>query len=241
MTQTFGGGPAPLYVQLKESLRHDITTTLSPGDRVPSETLLIEQYGVSRTTVRLALAALTSEGLIVRKQGRGSFVSEPKRTVPTSPALLAPQPDAAVVTRLVGVDDTTPALEVSRALGATDDLVVRRIRWTEQHDDAGRSRCYRVSYLVPDLVSGDTLAGPAEVSGLRDLLAAHLSERGTTATVAARFVSVVLADPFRASMLDLAEGTPLLRVESVLHDQSGQPLEVSRAYYGGHSLRVQLS
>jgi GntR family transcriptional regulator len=48
-----------------------------PGDRVPSEVELVKQYGVSRTTVRLALADLANQGLLTRLQGRGTFVAQP--------------------------------------------------------------------------------------------------------------------------------------------------------------------
>ncbi|HEY8582623.1 MAG TPA: GntR family transcriptional regulator, partial [Capillimicrobium sp.] len=68
----------PLYAQLKRTLTDLIAAgTLSPGDRLPSESELCERYGVSRTTVRQALAELESDGALRREQGRGTFVAEP--------------------------------------------------------------------------------------------------------------------------------------------------------------------
>ncbi|MCL2418951.1 MAG: GntR family transcriptional regulator [Conexibacteraceae bacterium] len=66
-----------LYRRIAEQLREAIYRgELAPGERLPSEQELMDRHDVSRNTVRLALAALTSEGLIASSQGRGSFVRE---------------------------------------------------------------------------------------------------------------------------------------------------------------------
>src|SRR5579883_1591452 len=68
----------PYYEQIYQLLRQKIVSgELQPGDMVPSETELIEQYEVSRITARQALEALVNEGLIYRERGRGSFVAHP--------------------------------------------------------------------------------------------------------------------------------------------------------------------
>jgi GntR family transcriptional regulator len=67
---------SPLYEQIYQLLRTKISEgQLRPGDLLPSEAELVEQYQVSRATVRQALDELVSDGLIQRKQGRGTFVS----------------------------------------------------------------------------------------------------------------------------------------------------------------------
>lgn len=66
-----------LYAQLAARLRDDITTgRLQPGQRLPSETTLVQQYGVARETVRRAVALLRSEGLVVVRRGLGVVVRE---------------------------------------------------------------------------------------------------------------------------------------------------------------------
>jgi GntR family transcriptional regulator len=68
----------PIYHQLYELLRTDIIRgEWQPGDMLPSESELIEQYGVSRITVRQALETLVNDGLIYRQRGRGTFVAHP--------------------------------------------------------------------------------------------------------------------------------------------------------------------
>ncbi len=72
-------GGSPLYEQLIGIIRQSVSEgSLSPGDPLPSENEFCGRYGISRSTVRQALAALEEEGLVVRRQGKGSFVSRPK-------------------------------------------------------------------------------------------------------------------------------------------------------------------
>ncbi len=67
----------PLYIQLIDRLQDLIDRgALRPGDRLPSEPALVGRFGVSRATVRQALAHLEAEGFIVRRQGSGTFVAE---------------------------------------------------------------------------------------------------------------------------------------------------------------------
>ena len=69
----------PLYSELVSIVKRNISAgTLSTGDLLPSETELCRTFDISRSTVRQAIGELESEGLVVRKQGRGTFVAEPK-------------------------------------------------------------------------------------------------------------------------------------------------------------------
>ena len=71
----------PLYYQLENLLREKINSgKFSPGDRLPTESDFIEEYQVSRITVRQALGALAADGLIERRQG---FRHGEKRTPPS--------------------------------------------------------------------------------------------------------------------------------------------------------------
>ena len=70
---------SPLYHQLMQRIRGDIERGTYPtGSRIPPEHELEQLYQVSRVTVRRALSELTAEGLLERKQGKGTFVSMPK-------------------------------------------------------------------------------------------------------------------------------------------------------------------
>jgi len=69
----------PLYRQVKDHLLRQMESGgFKPGERVPSEHTLVAELGVSRMTVNRAIRELTSEGLLMRVQGVGTFVAEPK-------------------------------------------------------------------------------------------------------------------------------------------------------------------
>lgn len=77
-------GPAPQYLKVKTHLREGIASgRWRPGERLPSESELTEQFGVSRMTVNRALRELHQEGMVDRVQGVGSFVAELHRIAST--------------------------------------------------------------------------------------------------------------------------------------------------------------
>ena len=76
----------PLFVQVRDHIRRSILEgALAPGDRLPSESALIDQHGVSRITIRQALAELQSAGLIDTVNGKGSYVTRPDHPTTLGP------------------------------------------------------------------------------------------------------------------------------------------------------------
>jgi len=68
-------GPVPLYYQLEQILRSRVLSReIGPNELMPTEMQLCEEFGISRATVRQAFKSLEHEGLIIREQGRGTFV-----------------------------------------------------------------------------------------------------------------------------------------------------------------------
>src|ERR1022692_3365354 len=71
--------PTSLYARIRDELRAQIVSgAYAPHARLPSESELMAQYGVSRITVRNALAELEKEGVLFKLAGKGVFVSKPK-------------------------------------------------------------------------------------------------------------------------------------------------------------------
>ena len=71
--------PAPFYEKVKQAISEKIASGVwRPHDRIPSEAELVAQFGFSRMTINRALRELTDDGLLVRLQGVGTFVAEPK-------------------------------------------------------------------------------------------------------------------------------------------------------------------
>jgi GntR family transcriptional regulator len=81
VTQARAFGFRPLYLQVKESLvRRLIEGSWQPGQVIPSEMELAREIGVSQGTIRKALDAMTAENLLIRRQGRGTYVAEPEES-----------------------------------------------------------------------------------------------------------------------------------------------------------------
>ncbi len=78
MTVSFETTHAPRYIRIREELRRRVLDgTYRPGQRIPSEPRLAQEFGVSRGTVERAIRGLVEEGVLVREQGRGTFVAYP--------------------------------------------------------------------------------------------------------------------------------------------------------------------
>ena len=79
LTAHMGDSPAPLYARVKQMITQQIQSgNWPPHYRVPSESELVSQLGFSRMTINRALREMTADGLLVRMQGVGTFVAEPK-------------------------------------------------------------------------------------------------------------------------------------------------------------------
>ncbi|OMF76310.1 GntR family transcriptional regulator [Paenibacillus glucanolyticus] len=96
----------PLYQQIQDYIRHVIASeNMKPGDRIPTEKELMDQFHVSKITVANALTGLANEKLIARVPGKGSFVAEEADITPaTSTAAVAIKGrEGTLATGLVGV------------------------------------------------------------------------------------------------------------------------------------------
>jgi len=129
----------PLYYQLQELLKEQIESgEWRPGDQLPSEPQLASRFGVSRVVVRQALAILQDDGQILRAQGRGTFVADPKldaRAGGLARLLAVPRPpDVAIDVLDAGYPHVEPSIrsglavpEQERVLRLTTGLSVRGV------------------------------------------------------------------------------------------------------------------
>jgi GntR family transcriptional regulator len=120
----------PLYYQLQELVKEQIESgAWRPGDRLPSESQLASRYGVSRVVVRQALAILQDDGQILRAQGRGTFVADPKldaRAGGLARLLAVPRPpDVAIDVLDVSTSHVEPSIR--SGLAATEHEPVLRL------------------------------------------------------------------------------------------------------------------
>jgi DNA-binding GntR family transcriptional regulator len=223
-----GGSATPLWLQLKHALRDLITFDLAAGDRIPTEAELCEHYRLSRITVRQAVTSLVDEGLLLRQQGRGTFVRLARQDV----ALSDPghflssgfdQAGAGEVT--LHAAETVPCPDwIAQRLGVPAGAPAHKIRRLLRR--GGLPVAIRTVFvpvaLAPDLLAAD-LDQPTHL-----LLETQF---GLVAQEAEERIEVIGADDFRAEMLELAPHQPIVLTERVSFDAAGRPIECARTYF----------
>lgn len=233
---TRGSGMA-LWHQIAEKLEREIIAGRYPaGERLPTETRLVEQFGVNRHTVRRAVAALAERGLVRIEQGRGTFVQESvldyrvkKRT--RFSENVADQ-NRAPLGRLREVREEPAAEAVAKALGLRRGTPVVVVERTGEAD--GRpisvSSHYFPKARLPDL--------PAVIRETGSISAALTQLGFADYTRKLTRVTARQARAADARLLQQAPNKPILMTEGINVDATGQPIEYSVARFA--SDRVQL-
>ena len=212
----------PLYVQVKELMtRRIIDGSWTPGMALPSEFQLAQQFGVSQGTVRKALDALSGENIVVRRQGRGTFV-----------AAHDPHDSLFHFFHLVGVDGGRPRLE-SRLLSCRQGKANREECGKLDLDlGAGVFRIRRVRVLDGVDCIYERIAVPAALFGGLDretvpneLYSLYQASYGVTVSRAVEHLQAVAADADDARAIGVEPGAPLLEIDRRAISLDGRPIE----------------
>ena len=226
----------PLYHQLKEIFIEKITNgEWQPGEIIPNESQLCEQYGVSRGPVRQALDQLVREGLLARKQGKGTWVLPPKIERGLggfySFTTLIEQKGLRPSARLLGFEVTTPTGGVARSLGLTTAEPVFKIRRLRLADE--EPLILETIYVPQAVCPGLTDTQVASVP-LYTLLE---SRYGVRLVRARQFFEPVVADEYEAQVLEIAKGAPVLLVQNITYATGDRPVVLSKAIMRGDRVR----
>jgi GntR family transcriptional regulator len=234
---------SPLYRQIRDRLVRSLQDAeWRPGEAIPSEVELAARYGVSQGTVRKAIDALAAEHLLVRRQGRGTFVAsheEPRAQF----RFLRLRPDAGEprqpTSRLLDCRRLRAPVEVARALELRPGETVVMIRRLLEFD--GRAGVLDEIWLPGTLFRGLTAERLNAYSGtLYGLLETEFATRMIRATERIRAVAASAAE---ARWLGVPAGEPLLLVERVSSTYGDRPVELRRGWYvtRGHHYFNELS
>jgi len=220
-------GGLPLYQQLREHVLRMIRSgQLEPGGALPAERLLAELLGVSRLTVRKAFDSLVAEGVLVRRQGSGTFVAR-RFEQPLSflsgfsqdMRARGMEPGSRQVRRSLGQASPEEMLALSLSPGAQVARITR-VRTADGLPMALESAVLPAEF-VPD---------PEDVG---DSLYAYLKARGLRPVRALQRLRAVAAPEEEARQLGLAPGDPVLYIQRVSFLPGGRPLEFTRSHYRG--------
>ena len=229
-------GPIPLHHQVYL----DLTAALDarewrPGDRLPTERVLAEQYGCSLITIRRALGELVREGRLQRTRGRGTFVLPPRIDVDFAGSLsfseemqtrgLDPE------TRLIAARPEAAGQAVAAALGlelGSPTLYLERLRSAD-----GEPLLLEQVHLPAERFPG-LLAMDLEHGSLYELL----SERyGVRVSRAREALEPVLLRAREARLLARRPGSPALLIEGIATTADGTPIEFGRTFVRGDRTR----
>ena len=222
--------PFPKHFQIQSILRDRILRAQDGGTKLPAETALAREFGVSRVTVRQALAALERERLIRREKGRGTFVAQrvtrptpkPKLTGFMEDLIAAGAPTRVKLLRRVVVPATREVAAQLRVQPGEKVLHVERLRYVEE-----RPLSYLHSYLPLDIAQ-KLSAEDLEAAPIITLL--HQRHR-VPIVEAEQVIEAAVADVQAAELLEVPVGAPLLQIERSYMSRKGRPIYYVHSFY----------
>jgi GntR family transcriptional regulator len=222
---------SPLYQQIKALITQGLETgEWKPGEIIPSEVELAARYKVSQGTVRKAIDELAAENLLVRRQGKGTFVATHNEDRVQFRFLRLLPEDGDVhphVSRLLECRRLRAPAEIARQLDLKPADPVVLIKRLLQFD--GQTTVFDEIWLPGAVFRGLTAERLADYKG--PLYAMFETEFGTRMIRASEKIRAVAAEEPVAELLEVARGVPLLSVERVSYTYGDRPVEVRRGWY----------
>ncbi len=212
----------PLYVQLMEELETSIRNGVyKPGDKIMTEAEMAKEYGVSLITVRKAVGSLMEKGLVVRKQGKGTFVTKPKysrnmkklQSFTEMCEQMGVKPGAQVLeNRLIMADK-----KVADRLGiepGSNVVYISRLRLADGEPVQVEKSYFPLKYaflLEEDLNNGSMFECLKEKAGAK-------------VASSEKMIELCRATAEEAALMDVKKGDYLLLVKSTAYDENGEPM-----------------
>ncbi len=236
------------YQEIADRLRDQIDSgLLQPGERLPSEPDLVKVFDASRNTVRLAIALLTNQGLVVTRQGLGTFVNEPAvpftallsrvavQPASQSPSTILPEVsniDAEAETSRQVVEKSPASASVAEKLEIEpgEMVVIRR-----RHGSIGGVPWMMMaSYFPRDIAAGTPLEQAGDITGGSIKLLADLGygQMGFVDEIGAR-----MPNAREFAFFGLSTGTPVIVVNRTAYAQD-RPIRLTRYTYRGDRVRL---
>jgi len=233
---TTPAGPAfsPLYQQIKALILQSLQAAeWKPGDLIPSEIELAARYRVSQGTVRKAIDELAADNLLVRRQGKGTFVATHNeahvqyRFLRLRPDEGSLESEGPAQRHIISCRRLRAPADVSTALGLRGgDTVVQTSRVLSF---AGVPTIAEDLWLPGNAFKGLSLQTLTQHQG--PMYGLFESEFGVRLVRAEEKIKAIAADPITAERLQVSTGTPLLSVERIAYTYNDVAMELRRGLY----------
>jgi GntR family transcriptional regulator len=225
---------SPLYQQIKGLILNSLRLgEWKPGEAIPSEMELAARFRVSQGTVRKAIDELAAENLLVRRQGKGTFVATHAeqqvqfRFLKLVPDTGTPGSEGPAQRDIIECRRTRASADIARALALRAGDAVLQVRRVLSF--AGTPTILEDIWLPATPFKGLTAERLADYHGpMYELFETEFSVRMVRAEEKIR------AEPAtdeRAKLLEVPPGTPLLSVERIAYTYKDVPMELRRGYY----------
>jgi len=231
----------PLHFQIEIILRNSILRgEREPGSQLPTETELSTEYGVSRITIRQALSNLEQEGIIYRKQGKGTFVSNSVRSYETSSLMeyvhSGSYPEGQWA-KVLDFSYISAIGEIHKRLGlkeGSDACRVERIRL-----DYETPISHIINYLPAHLVKSVNPGLLAHIPMVKILN----KELNINIAKIKQAITANIADGYLASLLNVRFGEPLLIIQRTYFDEKNSVIQYVRTSFRGdkYSYEVEIN
>ncbi|MBV8225550.1 MAG: GntR family transcriptional regulator [Verrucomicrobia bacterium] len=226
----------PLYAQVESMIIARISDgSLAPGARLPSEDSLVEEYAVSRTTIRAAIQSLIQRGLVEIRRGKGTFVTLPKITQELTELTgfvedmqtLGRNATAKVLDQQVVAANQVVARQLALPPGSSV-VRIQRVRLAD-----GMPLSFDETYLPKEL-GRKIMADNLETEPIFSLL----ERKYTTPLVEAEYrLEAICADATVATVLRVGVGSPIFLIERTSYSNGHRPVDYEKLHYRGEQIR----
>jgi GntR family transcriptional regulator len=229
----------PLYAQLAECLRESIETeSPDPGARFPGEIELAREHGVARVTVRRAISQLVEDGLLVRVQGKGTFIARPKIErelvdVASFTERMRAQ-GRRVNSRVVSIIEVPATKELCQHMQVSVGSPLSQITRVRSAD--GEPVAIETSYVSQELCPGIEKEDLAH-SSLYQILK---SKYGLVPGRSQKTLELAFAYENEARLLQITPGTPLFLMKALVSTPDGMVMEYAKLLLIGDRFRFQV-
>lgn len=227
-----------LYYKIYEYYRKMILSNrLRSGQKMPTEQEVCEIFNASRITVRHAFALLANQGLIVKVQGKGTYVSEKKADMQlnTLQGFTAEMESLGKTASSItlSINLTEPCRKVANKLEISEGsriYIIERIRCADEVKMA-YEKVHIPFHLVPNLEKHDL------TKSLYEIL---LSEYQIESACASQTLEATLANQKQADILEMKVNSPVLFIERLTCDRNNRPFEYTESVYRGDKYKFNV-
>ena len=240
MRKILKDSPLPLHYQLKQVLLEMIENELlKPGDSIPPERELCEVQGVSRMTVNKAILSLVNEGIVYRKQGKGTFVAEPKTNQDLSnfKGFTEEMKEKGLnpITRILFFEIKKATKQNKQELNMTGkhDLVIEMTRLRMLEEEPFALEIVLIPYHICPNMTRENADG-------KSLYTTLIEEYKYKLDKAKQTIEPVLLNEYEARLLNQSNNALALLLRRTTYLKDGTPVEYTKSIYRSDKYKYEM-